>query len=127
MNRKTVFVVDDDPSMLKGMRRLLRQHGYDTVPFETAKALRGHTDFGQAFCIVLDVNLGDGSGIDLRHQLAKSGVGLPVIYITGNDSHATRMAAMASGCLAYLTKPFTAQSLIEPIERAAALAQVSPA
>lgn len=108
--------------MLKGMRRLLKHHGYDTVPFETAKALRDHGDFGQAFCIVLDVNLSDGSGIDLRHQLAESGVVLPVIYITGNDSHATRMAAMASGCLAYLTKPFTAQSLIEPIQRAAALA-----
>lgn len=121
LHRKTVLVVDDDPSMLKGMRRLLRQHGYDTVPFETAKALKNHADFEQAFCIVLDVNLSDGSGIDLRHQLAKSGIALPVIYITGNDSHATRMAAMASGCLAYLTKPFTAQSLIEPIERAAAL------
>jgi FixJ family two-component response regulator len=119
---KAVFVVDDDPSMLKGVRRLLRQHGYDTVPFETAKALREHGDFGQAFCIVLDINLSDGSGIDLCHHLADSGVALPVIYITGNDSHATRMAAMASGCLAYLTKPFTAQSLIEPIERAASLA-----
>jgi FixJ family two-component response regulator len=121
-HHKAVFVVDDDPSMLKGMRRLLKQHGYDTVPFETAKALRDHGDFGEAFCIVLDVNLGDGSGIDLRHHLAESGIELPVIYITGNDSHATRMAAMASGCLAYLTKPFTARSLIEPIEKAAALA-----
>lgn len=122
LHRKAVFVVDDDPSMLKGVRRLLRQYGYDTVPFETAKALRDYDDFGQAFCIVLDVNLSDGSGIDLRHQLAESGIALPVIYITGNDSHATRMAAMASGCLAYLTKPFTAQSLIDPIERAAAAA-----
>ncbi len=119
-NRKAVFLVDDDPSMLNGMRRLLRQHGYDTVPFENAKALREHGDFDQAICIVLDVNLGDGSGIDLRHQLAEQGVAVPVIYITGNDSHATRMAALASGCLAYLTKPFTAKSLIEPIERAAA-------
>jgi FixJ family two-component response regulator len=120
-HHKAVFVVDDDPSMLKGMRRLLKQHGYDTIPFETAKALKDHDDFDQAFCIVLDVNLGDGSGIDLRHHLADSGIELPVIYITGNDSPATRMAAMASGCLAYLTKPFTARSLIEPIEKAAAL------
>ena len=107
--------------MLKSVSRLLRQYGFETVSFDTAKALRDHGDFGQAFCIVLDVNLSDGSGIELRHQLAKSGIALPVIYITGNDSHATRMAAMASGCVAYLTKPFTAQSLIEPIERAAAL------
>ena len=120
--RKAVLVVDDDPSMLKGMRRLLTHHGYKAVPFETAKALREHCDFDQAFCIVLDVNLSDGSGIDLRHHLAERGVALPVIYITGNDSHTTRMAAMASGCMAYLTKPFTARSLIEPIERAAAIA-----
>lgn len=118
--RKAVYVVDDDPSMLKGMRRLLKQHGYETVPFETARALKKHDKFDQALCIVLDVNLSDGSGIELRHQLAESGVNVPVIYITGNDSDATRTAAMASGCLAYLTKPFTAQSLIEPIERAAA-------
>ena len=118
--RKAVFVVDDDPSMLKGMRRLLRQHGYETVPFETAKALKKHNNFDQALCIVLDVNLSDGSGIELRHQLVESGVDVPVIYITGNDSDATRTAAIASGCLAYLTKPFTAQSLIEPIARAAA-------
>jgi FixJ family two-component response regulator len=119
-HRKAVYVVDDDPSMLKGMRRLLRQYGYDTVPFETAKALKKHDNFDQALCIVLDINLSDGSGIELRHQLVESGVDVPVIYITGNDSQATRTAAMASGCLAYLTKPFTAQSLIEPIRRAAA-------
>ncbi len=119
-HRKAIFVADDDPSMLKGLCRLLRQHGFDTVPFETARALKNHSEFGQGFCIVLDINLSDGSGIELRHQLAERGVKLPVIYITGNDSDATRMAAMASGCLAYLTKPFTAQSLIEPIERAAA-------
>ena len=53
---KVVFVVDDDPSMLKGMRRLLKQHGYETVPFETAQALADHADFDGAICIVLDVN-----------------------------------------------------------------------
>jgi FixJ family two-component response regulator len=119
---KAVLVVDDDASMLKGIRRLLRQHGYDTVPFETGSALRDHRDFDQAFCIILDINLSDGSGIELRYQLTDQGIALPVIYITGNDGHATRMAALASGCIAYLTKPFTAQALIEPIEKAAAIA-----
>jgi DNA-binding response OmpR family regulator len=45
---------------------------------------------------------------------------VPVIYITGNDNPATRMAALESGCIAYLTKPFSAKSLIEPLERASA-------
>ena len=108
-HRNTIFVVDDDPSMLKGVRRLLKQHGYEAVPFETAKALRDYHDFDQAICIVLDINLSDGSGIELRHYLAEKGVTVPVIYITGNDSDATRTAAIASGCVAYLTKPFSAR------------------
>ena len=61
--------------MLKGMRRLLKQHGYETVPFETAQGAEEIMAISiEAFCIVLDINLSDGSGIELRHQLAESGV-----------------------------------------------------
>jgi FixJ family two-component response regulator len=56
----------------------------------------------------------------VRHRLKAAGIDLPVIYITGKDNHATRMAAIESGCIAYLTKPFAAKSLMEPIERASA-------
>jgi FixJ family two-component response regulator len=115
-NRKTVFVVDDDPSTLRGMKRLLREHGFDAVLFDSAQALRDHDDFDKACCIILDINLNDESGIELRQQLAAAGILLPVIYITGNDNDVTRMAALQSGCIAYLTKPFPAKSLIEPIE-----------
>jgi FixJ family two-component response regulator len=119
-NRKAVFVVDDDPSMLRGVKRLLREHGFEAVLFDSAQALRNHDNFDEACCIILDINLNDGSGIDLRHQLLAAGISLPVIYITGNDNQATRMAALQSGCIAYLTKPFPARSLIEPIELASA-------
>jgi FixJ family two-component response regulator len=119
-NRKTVFVVDDDPSTLRGLKRLLREHGFDTVLFDSAEAVRSHDNFDDAFCIILDINLNHESGIELRHRLAASGITLPVIYITGNDNPETRMAAKESGCIAYLTKPFLANSLIEPIEKASA-------
>jgi FixJ family two-component response regulator len=122
-NRKTVFVVDDDPSMLRSVKRLLREHGFETKLFDSAQALRSQTDFDEAFCIVLDINLNDDdSGIALRYQLLAAGISLPVIYITGNESHAIRMAALESGCIAYLTKPFTSKSLIEPIELASSYA-----
>lgn len=120
LNRKTVFVVDDDPGTLRGVKRLLRQHGYDCVLFPSAQAFQDHDDFEQALCVILDVNLNDESGIEVRHRLKAAGISLPVIYITANDNHVTRMAAMESGCIAYLTKPFSAISLIEPIERALA-------
>jgi FixJ family two-component response regulator len=118
--RKAVFVVDDDPSTLKGMNRLLREHGFDCVLFQSAEALQKCDNFDQAFCIVLDINLNDESGIEVRHKLIAAGISLPVVYITANDNHATRMAAMESGCIAYLTKPFSAKLLIEPIERLSA-------
>jgi FixJ family two-component response regulator len=120
LNRKTVFVVDDDPGTLRGVKRLLRQHGYDCVLFPSAQAFQDHDDFEQALCVILDVNLNDESGIEVRHRLKAAGISLPVIYITANENHVTRMAAMESGCIAYLTKPFSAVSLIEPIEKALA-------
>jgi FixJ family two-component response regulator len=60
------------------------------------------------------------SGIELRHRLAANGNSVPIIYMTGNDSPAVRAAAHQSGCLAYLTKPFSAKSLLEPLKRASA-------
>lgn len=118
--RKLVYVVDDDLGMLKGVKRLLREYGYDSLLFSTAGAFQKHEDFDDAVCAILDVDLNDGSGIDVRRRLTAAGITLPVIFITGKDTPATRMAAHASGCLAYLTKPFSARSLIEPIERASA-------
>ncbi|MBR0779924.1 response regulator [Bradyrhizobium iriomotense] len=118
--REAVFIVDDDPSMRVSMNRLLRAHGFAVTLFESAEDLLDHGDFDKAICIVLDINLDGKSGLDLRRKLAEEGVTAPVIYITGNDSPVNRNAAVASGCVAYLTKPFTAQSLIESVTRAAA-------
>ena len=119
-NRNVVFVVDDDPGMLKGLQRLLRQHDYEPILFSSAQAFKNHTDFDRAACVILDINLNDGSGIELRRGLKAAGVSVPVIYITGNESPAVREAALGSGCVAFLTKPFSAQELIEPLHRAAA-------
>jgi len=120
--RNVVFVVDDDLGMLKGLERLLRHHGYDSVLFSSAEEFQNHDDFDSACCVVLDINLNNESGIELRHRLKAAGISLPVIYITANDSPAIRTAAVESGCIAYLTKPFQAKSLIEPIEKVTARA-----
>ena len=119
-NRDLVLVVDDDCGIRRAMKRLLRQHGYDTLLFPSAEAFRTHNDFEKAVCIILDINLNDGSGIELRHRLKAAGISVPVIYITANDDPAVRVAALQSGCLAYLTKPFSTKSLIEPLKRASA-------
>jgi FixJ family two-component response regulator len=115
--RRSVFVVDDDPSMLKGIKRLLTFHGFHSMLFGSANAVLTHDDFDDALCFVFDIDLNGESGIELCRCLIDKGVRLPVIYITGNDSEANRAAAIESGCIAYLTKPFAALSLIEPIEK----------
>jgi CheY-like chemotaxis protein len=119
-NRNVVFVVDDDPGMLTSVKRLLRANGYDSLLFSSANALKNHIDFDDALCVVLDINLDPGSGIELRYDLEAAGYSGPVIYMTGNDDPAVRKAALASGCVAFLIKPFSAPSLIEPLKQASA-------
>lgn len=118
--RELVFVVDDDLGMLRSLKRLLREYGYDSMLFQSAQAFENCEHFERGMCVVLDIQLNGDSGIEVRYRLAGAGVSLPVIYITANDNDVIRRSAIESGCIAYLTKPFPAKSLIEPIERAAA-------
>ena len=118
--RNLVFVVDDDAMMLRSVARLLRQSGYVSLLFPSAEAFANQSDFDGVVCVILDIDLGDGSGIELRHRLKEANISVPVIYITGNESPAVRTAALQSGCLAYLAKPFSAKSLLDPLHRAAA-------
>ena len=115
-----VLVVDDDPGMLNGVQRLLRQHAYRPRVFSTAQEFQNYADIEKAVCVILDINLPDGSGIELKHGLNADGISVPVIYMTGNEDPAVREAALASGCIAFLAKPFAARELIEPLHRAAA-------
>jgi FixJ family two-component response regulator len=120
-NRNLVLVVDDDAATLRAVKRMLRQHGYDSVLFPSTEAFKNHGDFENTVCIILDINLNDGtSGIELRHHLKAAGISVPVIYMTGNDSPAVRMAALQSGCVAYLTKPFSGTALVASLEKASA-------
>ena len=100
---------------------MLQQHRYDSVLFSSAEDFENHGDFEKAVCIILDINLNNGSsGIELRHRLKAAGISVPIIYMTGNDNPDVRVAALQSGCIAYLTKPFSAKSLIESLEKVSA-------
>ena len=119
-HRSAVLVVDDDAAMLRSVARMLRQFGYASLLFPSAGTFANHSDFDEAVCVVLDINLGDVSGIELRLSLKAAGNSVPVIYMTGNDTPTVRTSALQSGCLAYLTKPFSTTSLMEPLGRASA-------
>ena len=118
--RKLVAVVDDDLSMLKGVQRLLAAHGFDTEVFSSAEGFLGRAGDRELTCLVLDIQLGGMSGIELRRRLASSGSTVPVIFITAVDDQAIHDEARDAGCVACLQKPFPAKMLIGAIEQAAA-------
>ena len=114
---RKVTVIDDDPTMLKAIERLLRVKGFEVETFASAEAfLAGER---KSTCLVLDIHLGGMSGIELRRRLSASGSHIPVIFITALDDDATRKQATDAGCAAYLRKPFLADLLIGAIEQAA--------
>ena len=80
-DRNLVLVVDDDPSMLKSVQRLLRLHAYEPILFSSAADFKNYTNVEEATCVILDINLQDGSGIELRNGLNDAGVSVPVIYM----------------------------------------------
>jgi FixJ family two-component response regulator len=113
-----VVVVDDDPSMLAAIERLLRTHGFEVQVHESAAAFRANGNLANAVCLVLDIDLGDESGLEVRRRLQSSGISLPIIFITASHRDETRKAALDAGCLAYLRKPFSGQSLVNAIREA---------
>jgi len=116
---RTIAVVEDDPSMLQGLSRLLSAHGFRVVRFTSAETFLDSVAECEAVCLVVDIHLGGISGIDLKRKLTSSGSDFPVIFMTAADSEATRQEAVETGCVAYLRKPFSAQLLIDAINQVA--------
>ncbi len=118
----TVAVVEDDPSMRRSVQRLLSAHGFLTEDYSSAEAFLGRGTAGKIECLVLDIDLGGMSGIELQRRLRASGSKLPVIFITALEDGALEAEAVKTGCIAYLHKPFPADLLINAINRALASA-----
>lgn len=116
--RQLILVVEDDPSMLKVIERMLKMHGFDAELFNSVEDFEKRANFRDATCLVLDVNLKGESGIDLRRRIAMSGISIPAVFITGNDNPTVRKAASDADCSAFLVKPFPAKSLMDAIARA---------
>ena len=121
MSKNKVIVIDDDPSVLKGIARVLKMSGFDPVVFDCAESFENtkenEKDIRDACCLVLDIHLKGKSGFELKRVLGDE---FPVIFITASDSDEISMAAHRAGCVALLRKPFPARSLIDPIRRLAA-------
>jgi len=120
---KLVVVLDDDPGVLKAIGRLLKARGFECELFSSAQDFRDRAQLDRSMCLILDVNLDGESGIELRRKLSETWPSTPVIFITANDGEGNRQAALEAGCLAFLPKPFSANSLMDAVEKASAPSQ----
>jgi FixJ family two-component response regulator len=114
-------VVDDDQQMRESLVMLVETMGFSALAFATAGAFHRYYQPRLPGCLVLDVRLPGTSGVELYERLLREEKRLPVIFITAHADVTTAVAAMKTGAIEFLEKPFDRRTLLDRIERALAL------
>jgi FixJ family two-component response regulator len=117
-NEATVFVIDDDADVRDALHRLMRSVGWKVETFAAAQDFLDSPPAQGIGCILLDVNMPGMTGPQLHDHLHKLGIGLPVIYLTGQSSVPISVQAMKNGAVDFLEKPIDADALLPAIELA---------
>jgi FixJ family two-component response regulator len=115
----TVFLVDDDPGVLKSLTRLLRIHGYDVQAFASSEKFLSQHDPSIPGCAVVDVAMPGLDGLQLQAALSAGDIPRPVTFITGVGDIPMSVRAMQAGAVDFLTKPLNDKALVAAITRAA--------
>ncbi len=110
-----VFVIDDDPSVRDALDSLIRSVALNVQSFASTEEFLQTKRPEAPGCIVLDVRLPGRSGLDFQHDLIKSDIRLPVIFITGHGDVPMSVKAIKAGAIEFLTKPFREQDLLDAI------------
>jgi FixJ family two-component response regulator len=122
-----VFVVDDDPLVLRSIERVLRANGFDVETFATPEAFLRRPAHAGAACVLLDLVMPGLSGLDVQAAMARDDVRWPVIFLSGRGDIPSTARAMREGAVDFLVKPPAEAELVDAVrragERAAALAR----
>ncbi|HXM66825.1 MAG TPA: response regulator transcription factor [Candidatus Acidoferrum sp.] len=110
-----VFVIDDDPSVRRAIRRLIGSVGLQVELFGSAKEFLHSRRPDAPSCLVLDIRLPGISGLDFQRELAVANVHIPIIFITAHGDIPMTVRAMKAGAVEFLTKPFHDQDLLDAI------------
>jgi FixJ family two-component response regulator len=113
-----VFVVDDDASMRQALARLFRSVDLEAETFGSTADMLRHDFPDVPSCLVLDVRLPGLSGLDFQAELAKAGIKIPIIFMTGHGDIPMSVKAMKAGAVDFLTKPFRDQDMLDAVGRA---------
>lgn len=119
MNQVPVIaIVDDDASVCRSLRRLLRSAGYTVATFASAGEFLDALPGTRPACLILDIHLSGMSGFELQERLMTDGVSIPIVFITAHDDALTRGRIERSGVAGHLWKPFDDQALVDAIRKA---------
>ena len=110
-----VFVVDDDPSVRRAIKRLIGSVGLRVELFGSPQEFINRRPDAPS-CLVLDIRLPGISGLDFQRELAHSGIHIPIIFITAHGDIPMTVRAMKAGAVEFLTKPFRDQDLQDAIQ-----------
>ena len=113
-----IAIVDDDESVCRAMKRLVRALGMNADTFTSGQEFLDLVEAMPSFhpdCVVLDVQMPGLNGLEVQERLAKSGSHLPVIFITAHDEVGVRERALATGAVAFLRKPFNDELLVKTL------------
>jgi FixJ family two-component response regulator len=111
----TVFVIDDDSSVRRSLRRLLQHSGYVVEEFASAEDFLRREEPCGTGCVILDVRMPRMTGPQLFHQMTVSGSSLPVIFLTAHGDVPTGVGAMKDGAVDFLLKPVDSETLLGAI------------
>jgi FixJ family two-component response regulator len=114
----TVFIVDDDPAVLKSLARLLRSANHAVAVFASAQEFLAGDHLSQPGCLVLDVEMPGLTGVELQQALAGRHSALPIIFLTGHGDIDMGVHAMKLGAVDFLTKPVDGDVLLEAVRDA---------
>jgi len=115
-----IAVVDDDPSVLKALRRLLRTRALHPKTFASAREFLAALADGVPECLIVDLQMPEMSGLELHQHLTKNGFEIPTIIITAHDDGDVRRRCESAGTAAYLLKPLQDTTFFAAIENARA-------
>ena len=113
-----ISIVDDDISVRRSTRRLLRSSGFHTEAFASAEEFLNSSHLSDTNCLILDVRMPGMNGLELQRRLAASHRSIPVIFITAHGDEEARVRALNGGAVEYLLKPFSEDALLKGIDKA---------
>lgn len=114
----SVYVVDDDPSVRRSLRALLKAHGFDAQPFSSAHEFLDQFESEMNGCLVVDVRMPGMNGLELQRHLAEKQSALAIVVISGHGDIPTAVEAMRAGAVDFIEKPFDEETLIDAVRRA---------